>query len=118
MSYAYDHSDDRGPFQRRRSRLPYVLLGVLLVALLVVGAVIVLPLLRPKTIAGADLAADVRHALEQNGGKPDDVTCEDATKVQRGAIVDCTASSQGETAGIRVTFDDDEGHFTVTAQAR
>lgn len=66
---------------------------------------------------GADLADDVTRVVESNGSTAESVTCENVSDVQAGSIADCTATIDGKFTGIRVTFDDDEGHFTISEQA-
>ena len=67
---------------------------------------------------GSDLQTDVTRTLHDNGISGDlSVTCPDVPKVAKGEIADCRAALNGTTSGIRVTFDDDKGHFTVQEQS-
>lgn len=66
---------------------------------------------------GVDLAADVTRALTSNGTVVTEVTCADTTAMAAGIITDCKGTVAGTPTGIRVTFDDAEGHFTLSEQA-
>lgn len=69
------------------------------------------------TYLGTDLAADVTRVLLANGSTATDVTCADTVKVDVGVITDCKATLDGTAMGIRVTWDDAKGHFTLKEQA-
>ena len=70
---------------------------------------------------GADLEDDVMAALEKD--QPDaakgisDLNCPDTEEVKADAVTECTASLDGEPIGLTVTWEDDEGNFTVEQSA-
>lgn len=73
-------------------------------------------------IAGSDLSKDVVYTVnrvaEENGvGRAHRATsadCEDVETIEKGAIADCTLTlGNGNDQSVRVTFQDDEGHFVV-----
>ncbi len=68
----------------------------------------------PATYSGSDLAASLKQGAVQQGYPPAAVTatCETAPK-QAGAISDCTITRFGIASDIRVTYSDDQGHFTT-----
>ena len=66
---------------------------------------------------GADLAGDVTRVLTAQGTVVTDVTCADTTAMAAGVITDCKATVADKPTGIRVTFDDAKGHFTLEEQA-
>jgi len=76
-----------------------------------------------NSIDGGDLAKSVEESLESaNEGSTFDLTCSDAEDISKGKIVDCsgdmvdTASDESQPVDVRVTFDDDDGHFTAEVQ--
>lgn len=66
---------------------------------------------------GTDLAADVTRVLTVAGTAVADATCADTATLAAGVITDCTATVGGTPTGIRVTFGDALGHFTLLEQA-
>ena len=68
----------------------------------------------PATYSGSDLAANLKQGVVQQGYAPDTVTatCESAPK-QAGGVSDCTITRNGIANDIRVTYSDDQGHFTT-----
>ena len=70
------------------------------------------------TYRGTFLAADVTQALIKNGNTVTDVTCPDTPRVDAGVITECLATLDGKPTGIRVTWDDAAGNFTLSEHAR
>jgi len=69
------------------------------------------------TYPGPELANDVEKTFTGDDTVTS-VTCENTPKVEKGVITDCTGTDvDGKKVGLRVTFDDDKGHFTVEDQA-
>lgn len=66
------------------------------------------------TFRGSDLAANLKQGAVQQGYSADSVQaqCEDAPK-RAGAISDCTLVLNGITTRVRVTYNDDQGHFST-----
>jgi hypothetical protein len=66
---------------------------------------------------GTDLETDVERTISDNGGGQATVTCPSSISVKKDAIVDCMAAQDGEDIGIRVTFNDAKGHFTIERES-
>lgn len=60
-----------------------------------------------------DLEADVARVYGDQGLSLTNVECEDTEDVKAGAITDCGADLRGKRIGVRVTWNDDEGHFKL-----
>jgi hypothetical protein len=69
-----------------------------------------------SSYSGTDLAADVTRTLSDNGFTATDVSCPDVTPA-KDKIADCEATVDGETSGIRVTFQDADGHFILNEES-
>lgn len=86
----------------------------LVVGLVFLGTIAVLTVLAlsnaSKTVAGSDLARDVERVISSKGLSVSAVTCDTAPAV-KGQSTSCTATVEGVRTGIRVTWDDDQGHF-------
>jgi len=66
------------------------------------------------TYSGADLAASLKQGAVQQGYAADKVTAICGTAPKRaGAVSDCTITRNGIANDIRVTYSDDQGHFTT-----
>jgi hypothetical protein len=66
------------------------------------------------TYSGADLAASLKQGAVRQGYAADNVNavCGNAPK-RAGAVSDCTITRNGIASDIRVTYSDDQGHFTT-----
>jgi len=68
------------------------------------------------TYSGSDLAASLKQGAVQQGYAADKVTAVCGTAPKRaGAVSDCTVIRNGIASDIRVTYSDDQGHFTTEA---
>ncbi len=66
------------------------------------------------TYSGSDLAASLKQGAVQQGYAADKVTAICGTAPKRaGAVSDCTITRNGIADDIRVTYSDDQGHFTT-----
>jgi len=66
------------------------------------------------TYSGAELAASLKQGAVQQGYAADKVTAICGTAPKRaGAVSDCTITRNGIANDIRVTYSDDQGHFTT-----
>jgi len=99
-------------YQKRRVVIP-------IFALLIIGVLALAGALQSGSdYSGSDLQADVERTLRDNGASGDIVVnCPDVNHVASGVIVDCRAHGDGQITGIRVTFDDDKGHFTLQQES-
>lgn len=92
---------------------PWKVIGLIVgaaVAVLVVLGVLAALGSASKTYKGTDLANDVRRVLSDNGVTVSSVTC-DTGQVVKGEATSCVAYVDGKKTGIRVTWDDNNGHF-------
>ena len=66
------------------------------------------------TYSGTDLAASLKQGAVEQGYAADKVTAICGTAPKRaGAVSDCTITRNGIANDIRVTYSDDQGHFTT-----
>lgn len=91
-----------------------IALGLALVFLVGFG---LLSLLGDNRYSGRDLESDLSRVMTETGTAGSSVTCPDDIRVSKGEIVSCHAVVGGKSTGIRVTFDDDKGHFTMSPEA-
>ncbi len=69
-----------------------------------------------QTYSGASLQTDVARTIQDQTGYAATVTCPGTVEVKAGSIVDCSGTSNGLSGGIRVTFQDDKGHFVINRE--
>lgn len=121
--FAYDEADDRGPARppggttglRIAVTVLALALGLVLVWLFTVGSGYA-PWAGRHSISGSELAGQVIR-LSVRYGPLSDVVCEDVPVVKAGAIADCSAQAGGQAVRVRLTFQDDRGHYAWTATA-
>ena len=98
------------PSAKNSGKTWLILLAVLVVAgvVYVIGAAI-----SANKADTQDWATKVATQLTEKVGSKVDVTCPDSEPVKKGYIFDCTATdSTGVARIVRITEDDDQGHFT------
>lgn len=67
---------------------------------------------------GRDLETDLSRVIGQNGVQVSAVRCPEEISARKGEIVSCRATLDGTPMGIRVTWDDDKGHFHTEHEAQ
>ncbi len=82
------------------------------VALAAVVVLLVLPVTASQTVDQADWARKIGQAMTEQVGQRVTVTCPEGQPIRQGYIFDCVASDGAEKRIVRVTQDDDQGHFT------
>lgn len=66
-----------------------------------------------SSYSGRKLESDVVRVLQGSSHITPRVTCPDHIAVGAGKVAHCRASSHGQSIGVRVTCQDDKGHFSA-----
>jgi hypothetical protein len=97
---------------RRRSRAPRVI-GLVVLAVLVIGAALTLPfLLGPTRLDPQAVERDVAAQFEQREGVALDLSCEQEMAVQDGNTYQCDGTTaNGEQVTVTITIDGTDGNY-------